>query len=105
MRRVGLEPTSALGQRILSAPRLPIPPPPQATATLQRALGVHRSGRPVKIRVMKVRVLALAACLAVLTGCGSSGGSGSGASASTAQPGKGKPVVRLATKNFTEQFI
>jgi osmoprotectant transport system substrate-binding protein len=51
---------------------------------------------------MKRAAIALAAFLLALTGCGSSGG-GSGTTA--ALPGKGKPAVRLATKNFTEEYI
>jgi osmoprotectant transport system substrate-binding protein len=55
---------------------------------------------------MTKRALVLAAVTAALAlpGCGSGGDAGSGADAA-AQPGKGKPPVRLATKNFTEQYI
>jgi osmoprotectant transport system substrate-binding protein len=48
--------------------------------------------------------LALAPALA-LAGCGSDGGGGGGAKPSAGKPGKGKPPVRLATKNFTEQYV
>ena len=46
--------------------------------------------------------LAVLAILIVgVAGCGSSGGSGTTATL----PGKGKPAVTLATKNFTEEYI
>jgi osmoprotectant transport system substrate-binding protein len=45
---------------------------------------------------------ALAVLAIALAGCGS-GGSGSNGSGKL--PGKGKPPVTLATKNFTEQFV
>jgi osmoprotectant transport system substrate-binding protein len=52
---------------------------------------------------MKTRASALAVVLAalVLAGCGSDGDPGPSADL----PGKGKPPVRLATKNFTEQYV
>jgi osmoprotectant transport system substrate-binding protein len=49
---------------------------------------------------MQMRALVLAVLAMLVGGCG---GSSSGPSA--ALPGKGKPPVRLATKNFTEQFV
>ena len=51
---------------------------------------------------MRPRAIVLAVVAILAAGCGSGGG-GSGTSA--ALPGKGKPAVRLATKNFTEQYI
>jgi osmoprotectant transport system substrate-binding protein len=51
---------------------------------------------------MRLPASVLAVVAILLAGCGSGGG-GSGATA--ALPGKGKPAVRLATKNFTEQYI
>jgi osmoprotectant transport system substrate-binding protein len=51
---------------------------------------------------MRLRASVLAVVAILIAGCGS-GGRGSGATA--ALPGKGKPAVRLATKNFTEQYI
>src|SRR3954466_3143650 len=53
---------------------------------------------------MRMRAIALAVLvilLAGLAGCGSSGGS----SKTVSLPGKGKPPVTLATKNFTEEYI
>src|SRR5215210_5096811 len=50
---------------------------------------------------MQMRALALAVLLMLVAGCGS----GDGGSKATTLPGKGKPQVRLATKNFTEQYI
>jgi osmoprotectant transport system substrate-binding protein len=55
----------------------------------------------MKIRALVPLVLAIGIAGA---GCGSGGGGGAGA-APGAQPGKGKPPVRLATKNFTEQYV
>ena len=51
---------------------------------------------------MRLRAIVLAVAAILVAGCGSGGG-GSGATA--ALPGKGKPAVRLATKNFTEEYI
>jgi osmoprotectant transport system substrate-binding protein len=50
---------------------------------------------------MQLRAIALAVLAILVAGCGSRG------DGSTAEelPGKGKPPVRLATKNFTEQYI
>jgi osmoprotectant transport system substrate-binding protein len=55
--------------------------------------------------------LALAVAI-ILAGCGSGDGGASGGGGGTAPaagshdlPGRGKPPVRLGTKNFTEQFI
>jgi osmoprotectant transport system substrate-binding protein len=45
----------------------------------------------------------LAAALLAAPGCGSDSGSANKDSSSL--PGKGKPPVRLATKNFTEQYV
>src|SRR4051812_20808989 len=52
---------------------------------------------------MQTRALVLAAVAValVLPGCGSDDDS----SKAAALPGKGKPPVRLATKNFTEQYV
>src|SRR3954465_467443 len=52
---------------------------------------------------MQTRALVLAAVAValVMPGCGSD----DDASSAAALPGKGKPPVRLATKNFTEQYI
>ena len=50
---------------------------------------------------MQPRAAGLAIVVILLAGCGSGGG-GSGP---TKLPGKGKPAVTLATKNFTEQYI
>jgi osmoprotectant transport system substrate-binding protein len=51
---------------------------------------------------MRLRAIVLAVAAILVAGCGSGNG-GSGATA--ALPGKGKPAVRLATKNFTEEYI
>jgi osmoprotectant transport system substrate-binding protein len=50
---------------------------------------------------MQMRAVALAIVAILLAGCGSGGGG----STATTLPGNGKPAVRLATKNFTEQYI
>src|SRR4051794_35689370 len=50
---------------------------------------------------MRLRAILLAVFVMLLAGCGSSGGSGKTATL----PGKGKPAVTLATKNFTEEYI
>jgi osmoprotectant transport system substrate-binding protein len=50
--------------------------------------------------MQQMRAPALAVLAILIGGCG---GSSSGPSA--ALPGKGKPPVRLATKNFTEQYV
>ena len=53
---------------------------------------------------MRMRAIALAVLsilLAGVAGCGSSGGSGK----TVTLPGKGKPPVTMATKNFTEEYI
>src|SRR4051795_1708560 len=53
---------------------------------------------------MRMRATALAVFAILffgLAGCGSSGGSGK----TTTLPGKGKPPVTFATKNFTEEYI
>jgi osmoprotectant transport system substrate-binding protein len=50
---------------------------------------------------VQMRASALAVLVLLVGGCG---GSSSGPS-SAALPGKGKPPVRLATKNFTEQYV
>jgi osmoprotectant transport system substrate-binding protein len=50
---------------------------------------------------MRLRATVLAVFVMLLAGCGSSGGSGKTATL----PGKGKPAVTLATKNFTEEYI
>jgi osmoprotectant transport system substrate-binding protein len=51
---------------------------------------------------LRAMTLAVSAILLVgLAGCGSSGGAGKTATL----PGKGKPAVTLATKNFTEEYI
>jgi osmoprotectant transport system substrate-binding protein len=50
---------------------------------------------------MRTPAAVLAAVAFALAGCGSGGDS----SESPDQPGKGKPPVTLATKNFTEQYV
>src|SRR3954451_6653009 len=53
---------------------------------------------------MRMRATALAVfaiLLFGLAGCGSSGGTGK----TTTLPGKGKPLITFATKNFTEEYI
>jgi osmoprotectant transport system substrate-binding protein len=50
---------------------------------------------------MRVRAAALAVLLIALAGCGSGGGGGTTATL----PGKGRPSITLATKNFTEEYI
>jgi osmoprotectant transport system substrate-binding protein len=50
---------------------------------------------------MRTPAIVLAAVAFALSGCGSGGGSGGKAE----QPGKGKPAVTFATKNFTEQYV
>src|SRR4051794_39237553 len=50
---------------------------------------------------MRGPVLAAVAVALVLPGCGS----GDDSAGSAKLPGKGKPPVRLATKNFTEQYV
>jgi osmoprotectant transport system substrate-binding protein len=55
-----------------------------------------------------MRTLALLPVVVALaaSGCGSGGSdSGSASKQASALPGKGKPRVTLATKNFTEQFV
>jgi osmoprotectant transport system substrate-binding protein len=52
---------------------------------------------------MKTRALVVAIFAVALAGCGSGGDSASGSPAEL--PGKGKPPVALATKNFTEQYV
>src|SRR5947199_2653422 len=42
----------------------------------------------------------------LIAGCGSGGGGdGTSGGGAAALPGKGKPPVRLATKNFTEEYV
>src|SRR3954449_1653993 len=50
---------------------------------------------------MRAPVLAAVAVALVLPGCGS----GDDSAGSAKLPGKGKPPVRLATKNFTEEYV
>ena len=50
---------------------------------------------------MKLLTTAVVALALTLPGCGSDGDEGG----SRELPGKGKPEVRLATKNFTEQYV
>jgi osmoprotectant transport system substrate-binding protein len=50
---------------------------------------------------MKTPAIVLATVAIALSGCGSGDGSGGKAD----QPGKGKPPVTIATKNFTEEYI
>jgi osmoprotectant transport system substrate-binding protein len=52
---------------------------------------------------MLTRALVLAIFAIALSGCGSGGDSGSASAGDL--PGKGKPPVTLATKNFTEQYV
>jgi len=52
---------------------------------------------------MLTRALVLAIFAIALSGCGSDGDSD--ASSARDLPGKGKPPVTLATKNFTEQYV
>jgi osmoprotectant transport system substrate-binding protein len=54
---------------------------------------------------MQTRALVLAIFAIVLNGCGSGGGTAASGSSAGALPGKGKPPVALATKNFTEQYV
>jgi osmoprotectant transport system substrate-binding protein len=55
---------------------------------------------------MSFRALVLAAVAVALAGCGSGDGDGASSRAERARlPGDGKPPVKLATKNFTEQFV
>jgi osmoprotectant transport system substrate-binding protein len=54
----------------------------------------------MRMRAMALAVLAIP--LVGLAGCGSSGGSGT---TTATLPGKGKPAVTLATKNFTEEYV
>jgi osmoprotectant transport system substrate-binding protein len=51
---------------------------------------------------MKWAVIAPAAILLALTGCGSGG---KHAARTATLPGKGKPPVTIATKNFTEEYV
>src|SRR3954471_14751486 len=53
----------------------------------------------MRSRAMTLAVSAI--LLAGLPGCGATGGAGKTATL----PGKGKPAVTLATKNFTEEYI
>src|SRR3954469_7250937 len=53
----------------------------------------------MRLRAMTLAVSAI--LLAGLAGCGSTGSAGKTATL----PGKGKPAVTLATKNFTEEYI
>ena len=53
----------------------------------------------------RVAVLALLLLCAVVAGCGSSGTSADPGSASAGNEVDDRPVIRLGTKNFTEQFI
>src|SRR3954464_11530477 len=50
---------------------------------------------------MRLRAIVLAVLAILLAGCGSTGSAGKTATL----PGKGKPAVTLATKNFTEEYI
>jgi osmoprotectant transport system substrate-binding protein len=50
---------------------------------------------------MRLRATALAVVAMLLAGCGSGGG----AAKTATLPGKGKPPVTLASKNFTEEYI
>ena len=54
---------------------------------------------------MPVRAAAALLLVAALAGCGSSGDSSSATTAAERLPGAGKPIIRLGTKNFTEQFV
>jgi osmoprotectant transport system substrate-binding protein len=51
---------------------------------------------------MRNRAIALAALAVALSGCGSDD---TATAPLSPQPGKGKPAVTLATKNFTEQYV
>src|SRR3954454_15903104 len=53
------------------------------------------------MRKRAIALAVLAILLAGLAGCGSSGGSGK----TVTMPGKGKPPITFATKNFTEEYI
>src|SRR3954468_15239623 len=53
------------------------------------------------MRMRATALAVLAILLFGLAGCGSSGGTGK----TTTLPGKGKPPVTFATKNFTEEYI
>src|SRR3954462_11989368 len=50
---------------------------------------------------MRLVASSLVVLVILIVGCGSSGGSGK----TVTLPGKGKPPVTLATKNFTEEYI
>src|SRR6476620_4334995 len=50
VRRVGLEPTSPLGQQSLSLPCMPIPAPPRAT-TIPRSADAHGNGTWVHLPI------------------------------------------------------
>jgi osmoprotectant transport system substrate-binding protein len=50
-----------------------------------------------------MRAIALAVFAMLIAGCGSSGKTA--ATTAAGLPGKGKPPVRLATKNFTEEYV
>src|SRR3954465_6285752 len=50
---------------------------------------------------MRLVASSLVVLMILIAGCGSSGGSGK----TVTLPGKGKPPVTLATKNFTEEYI
>jgi osmoprotectant transport system substrate-binding protein len=54
---------------------------------------------------VSLRPFIAAALLAAIAGCGSGGDRPTPATTAAAQPGKGKPAVTFATKNFTEQFV
>jgi osmoprotectant transport system substrate-binding protein len=54
---------------------------------------------------MQMRAVALAILAILVTGCGSGGGSQARSRPIAPLPGKGRPPVRLATKNFTEQYV
>ncbi len=54
---------------------------------------------------MQTRALVVAVFAIVVAGCGSGADTSASGLPSGALPGKGKPPVTLATKNFTEQYV
>ena len=110
MRRVGLEPTSPSGQRILSAPRLPIPPPPPGAVMVPAPR--RRRARAGTRRIGQDGAWVCGDCAArprwprSWRSPGAAGAAGAPARPRPRTgPGAGRPAVRLATKDFTEQFV
>ena len=57
------------------------------------------------MRTFRAAALAAVAMALLSAGCGAGGGHSGGPKPSAALPGRGRPPVRLATKNFPEQFV